>query len=557
MQEEDEAANQIQEARDRNIALFFSSHGFMPPERVAGAEAQLPDSADIEIRRPPGDAECRPPDNAESSATAAARPPVVTEGQQQCVVCLEEFETRELVLFPCGHRYCNGCVRDLFTRSMTDEALFPPGCCRQPVGLPAVQHIISTEMLERYERRRVEIETQDRLYCSNQRCSAFLPANLVRNDRVVCPTCRTVTCTMCKGPAHRGDCPADTALRQVLDMAGENQWRRCPGCGRMVDLMDGCNHITVRNSYAKKDGDETNMNKCVCRTQFCHACGVLWKRCLCELYPEDNRPDWLPGNQGYRRGNFNVHIPIIINRRRYPRQLYPQQIVFQRPRPEQFPLQQRWPPPVDPFNQYPRPQLGRIYGRSIQELIQRIRDLRTSPTAQATTLFRAMENDWIRNMRSILDRPPTNSLIEYQGRVREIIFNIDNIPPQRDNIYPIPRSIEVQNEIMELERALTRFLARDNRDMVNPAPQRPEVVNPEPHIDQDTSREVLEGLLQQIREYRSQSLSQDPLRRRAEEEWTAETRLIIDMQDRIISDFGYEAYIQLLVGHIDTMPTRR
>jgi len=252
LHEEDEAAKQIQEARDREIALFFSSHGFMPPERVAGAETQLPDSADIEIRRSSGDTQGRASANAKSSATAAARPPGATEGQQQCVVRLDKFETRELVLFPCGHHYCYGCVRDLFTRSMTDEALFPPGCCRHPVGLPAVQHIISTEMLERYERRRVEIETRDRVYCSNQRCSAFLPTNLVRNDRVVCPTCRTVTCTMCKGPAHRGDCPADTTLRQVLDMAGENQWRRCPGCGRMMDLMDGCNHITVRNPMQRK-----------------------------------------------------------------------------------------------------------------------------------------------------------------------------------------------------------------------------------------------------------------------------------------------------------------
>jgi len=64
------------------------------------------------------------------------------------------------------------------------------------------------------------------------------------NEQATCPDCSTVTCTLCKAASHRGDCPADTVLQQVLQTADENRWQRCYSCRRLVELDIGCNHIT-------------------------------------------------------------------------------------------------------------------------------------------------------------------------------------------------------------------------------------------------------------------------------------------------------------------------
>lgn len=49
---------------------------------------------------------------------------------------------------------------------------------------------------------------------------------------------------MCKGAAHQGDCPEDEASNQLLALAEQEGWKRCPGCHRMVELTHGCYHMS-------------------------------------------------------------------------------------------------------------------------------------------------------------------------------------------------------------------------------------------------------------------------------------------------------------------------
>ena len=72
----------------------------------------------------------------------------------------------------------------------------------------------------------------------------FMHAEDITGDEALCPACCTFTCTICKGYEHTGDCPEDTATKEVLDLAAKEGWRRCGKCSRMIDLKVGCNHIT-------------------------------------------------------------------------------------------------------------------------------------------------------------------------------------------------------------------------------------------------------------------------------------------------------------------------
>lgn len=55
------------------------------------------------------------------------------------------------------------------------------------------------------------------------------------------------------------DCPADWELDAVLEMGAKRGWRRCYKCRNLVELTQGCSHITCR-----------------CKAQFCYICGAIW-----------------------------------------------------------------------------------------------------------------------------------------------------------------------------------------------------------------------------------------------------------------------------------------
>ncbi|KAF8847452.1 hypothetical protein BDZ45DRAFT_636984 [Acephala macrosclerotiorum] len=205
----------------------------------------------------------------ESSSWAATRQ-TAQALHHRCIACQELIRLSDMVRVPCNHEYCRDCLQDLFRASMTDDSLFPPRCCRQPIAPRAVRILLTAELLQQYEQKKVEFDTLDRTYCSNPLCSAFIRLQAIINEQATCPDCSTVTCTLCKAPSHWGDCPADKALQQVLQTAAENGWQRCYSCRRLVELDIGCNHIT-----------------CYCGAQFCYICARRWKTCLCAQWNEE------------------------------------------------------------------------------------------------------------------------------------------------------------------------------------------------------------------------------------------------------------------------------
>jgi hypothetical protein len=112
--------------------------------------------------------------------------------------------------------------------------------------------------------------SKDRLYCPRPTCSAFLGSTANRTSDIACPRCRTAVCVRCKQAVHpeRG-CEDNTALEQVKTLALEQHWQTCPGCGQIIDLQQGCFHMTCR-----------------CRTEFCYVCAERWKNCACPQWEE-------------------------------------------------------------------------------------------------------------------------------------------------------------------------------------------------------------------------------------------------------------------------------
>ena len=160
-----------------------------------------------------------------------------------CLLCdLSTPSSRSLQL-RCGHHYCLDCLEELYRRCTIDEALFPPRCCSQPIPWELAEPYLDDVLKTVFQAKAVEFSAPDRLYCSASSCSAFIKPEFVLLDRGQCKECGQETCTICKNKAHKGDCPEDPSIKQVLDLAKKEGWQRCPGCKRVAELTIGCNHI--------------------------------------------------------------------------------------------------------------------------------------------------------------------------------------------------------------------------------------------------------------------------------------------------------------------------
>jgi hypothetical protein len=182
-------------------------------------------------------------EQAESSSWALSR----TKHTEVCEACRDELNVFELARAPCGHVYCRNCLGDLFEAAMTDESLFPPRCCRLEISPEENCAILTAELIQKFDKKKIEFATKNRTYCSVPTCSAFIESQYISGDIATCPDCSSTTCTICKA-THEGDCPKDVALQEILEVAKKNSWQRCYACYALVELDYGCNHMTYVHS---------------------------------------------------------------------------------------------------------------------------------------------------------------------------------------------------------------------------------------------------------------------------------------------------------------------
>lgn len=124
--------------------------------------------------------------------------------------------------------------------------VYPPRCCRQVMPWSKVKVLVSHELASDFEGKKEELETQDRTYCFDPTCSTFIGSDHVAPDTstATCPACEKLTCVACKSAFHAGDCSSDPSVQATLELAEEENWRRCQECGTMIELTEGCIHIT-------------------------------------------------------------------------------------------------------------------------------------------------------------------------------------------------------------------------------------------------------------------------------------------------------------------------
>ncbi|KAJ7585913.1 hypothetical protein C8J56DRAFT_787856 [Mycena floridula] len=190
-----------------------------------------------------------------------------------CIACSDPVPPNDpasRLLAPCRHYYCRDCLVGLVEASLTDGELLPLRCCKQPFQTDLVLPFIPNSRLVQFQDKLKELEVPpaDRVYCPKPSCSLFLGSTGTASE---CPACHTKVCGQCKEVDHPGmECQENISVQQLHTLAKQKHWQTCPSCKAIVELEQGCNHITCR----------------WCRAQFCYPCAAKWKTCGCPVWDE-------------------------------------------------------------------------------------------------------------------------------------------------------------------------------------------------------------------------------------------------------------------------------
>ncbi|KAL6640644.1 hypothetical protein ACP70R_021767 [Stipagrostis hirtigluma subsp. patula] len=226
------------------------------------------------------------------------------EKRETCTICLEDTDITKIhAVEGCGHRFCFSCMKEHVKVKLLHGML--PACpqdgCTTKLTVEGSKIFLSARLLDIMVQRVREgqIPPSQKIYCPYPKCSALMSLSEVIHPMqessskytVVdiatlrkCVKCRGSFCIRCKVPWHdRMTCneykmrypharPDDLRLQ---NLARQQLWRQCIRCKHMIELAEGCYHMT-----------------CVCGYEFCYTCGKEWKQkkptCACPLWDEHN-----------------------------------------------------------------------------------------------------------------------------------------------------------------------------------------------------------------------------------------------------------------------------
>ncbi|KAJ7949949.1 RBR-type E3 ubiquitin transferase [Quillaja saponaria] len=225
---------------------------------------------------------------------------------ENCPICCEEKPLAMIVTMKCSHKFCSHCMKTYVSGKVQCSQV--PIRCPQPrckyfisttecsSFLPFTSFVSMEKALEE-----ANILNSDKIYCPFPNCSVLLDpreclsarassSSQSDNGCVECPVCQRFICMDCGVPWHSSmSCEAyqslpleerDSADITLHRLAQNKRWMRCQQCRRMIELSQGCYHMT-----------------CWCGHEFCYSCGAEYRvgqqTCQCAFWDEDNSEDLL------------------------------------------------------------------------------------------------------------------------------------------------------------------------------------------------------------------------------------------------------------------------
>lgn len=189
-----------------------------------------------------------------------------------CSICCEDKPSPMMVKMKCSHKFCSQCMRiyiDEKVKSLQVPIRCPHSKCKHYVSKAECKTFLPLASYESLEEVLAKVnDNSEIIYCPFPNCSVLLDpqeclsarasssSQSERSTCIECPVCQRFICFECGVPWHSSlnceeyqNLPLDE--RNAADitlhcLAQNNRWRRCQQCSRMIELTQGCYHMTCR-----------------------------------------------------------------------------------------------------------------------------------------------------------------------------------------------------------------------------------------------------------------------------------------------------------------------
>lgn len=194
------------------------------------------------------------------------------ESLENCSICCEDKQSPMMITMKCSHKFCSHCMKT-YVDGKVQSSQVPIRCpqprCKYYISSPECKSFLTVISYESLERALAEanINHSDRIYCPYPNCSVLLDPHECMTARasssssqsdnntcVECPVCQRFICVDCGVPWHSSmscyefqNLPVeerDAADLTLHRLAQNKRWKRCQQCRRMIELTQGCYHMT-------------------------------------------------------------------------------------------------------------------------------------------------------------------------------------------------------------------------------------------------------------------------------------------------------------------------
>ena len=236
----------------------------------------------------------------------------------ECEVCYEKIEDKELNKIPCGHLFCTQCwfnyLKTLITEAKVEKIKCMNHECDENISEEYILKYISQDknLIDKYKKfkKRMEIfKDENKKLCPKPDCDSFLQKS--KESKYVKCEYGHKYCFDCLRPPHGKDSCDNNLEKQLVKWTKGKRVKRWPRCKIYTEKNEGCNHMT-----------------CVsCKYQWCWLCEGEYKyghygsgKCQGQQFTKADFPKKISNNK--ENCNFGIHRIFRCIYRRGPIPLF-------------------------------------------------------------------------------------------------------------------------------------------------------------------------------------------------------------------------------------------